>query len=81
MRWSDPLKTFVSDAANDAWKALCIRTSVDAFQREIGLPVRTSQMGDGYFDPAILRALVDGGFTVRPHPGAGRKPRTHMVHT
>ena len=80
-RWSDPLKTFVSDAANDAWKALSIRTAADTFQREIGVPVRTSQMGDGYFDPPILRALVDGGFTVDLTIEPGGKPRTHMVHT
>lgn len=80
-RWSAPLKTFVSDAANDEWKAACVRTSTEAFQREVGTPARLSQMGDGYFDPVILRALVDCGVTIDLTLEPGGPSRTHMVHS
>jgi len=80
-RWSSKLRTFVSDAADDEWKATCIRTSLEAFQREIGSPAHVSQMGDGHFDPVILRSLVDHGVTVDLTVEPGGAPRTHLVHS
>jgi hypothetical protein len=80
-RWSDPLATFVSDAANDPWKRECVRMSADAFRRELGFPARLAVMGDGYMDPVILCALVDAGITIDLTPEPGAPARTRMVHT
>jgi len=80
-RWSDPLGTFVVDAADDAWKAECIERSVTMFTRVVGRPPQTCQIGDGYFDAAILGALVEHriGIDLTLEPGAARRER--HVHT
>jgi len=80
-RWSEPLKTFVADQANDAWKAECVRVSAEAFARETAIEPRTVQMGDGYMDPAILRALVDAGITLDLTLEPGGPAKERMVHT
>lgn len=80
-RWSEPLATFVHDAADAGWKTECLERSVAAFTRVVGTAPTACQIGDTHMDPAILAAYVALGISLdlTVEPGAAEKAT--MVHT